>query len=77
MDEFFSSYHRQLELAHRERTDARNMVLETAKSGDSELAIELLEKYNQNLESKGIKPCRDVQDYDSKKMRSREDWHME
>lgn len=56
VDEFFSSYHRQLELAHRERTDARNMVLETAKSGDAELAVELLEKYNQNLESKGIKP---------------------
>ena len=56
VDEFFSSYHRQLELAHRERTDARNMVLETAKSGDAELAVEMLEKYNQNLESKGIKP---------------------
>ena len=56
VDEFFSSYHRQLELAHRERTDARNMVLETAKNGDAELAIELLEKFNQNLESKGIKP---------------------
>lgn len=55
-DEFFSSYHRQLKLAHRERREARNMVLETAKSGDAELAVELLEKYNQNLESKGIKP---------------------
>lgn len=56
VDEFFSSYHRQLELAHRERTDARNMVLEAAKSGDAELATELLDKYNQNLENKGIKP---------------------
>ena len=56
IDEFFASYHRQLELAHRERTDARSMVLETAKGGDVELAVELLDKFNQNLESKGIKP---------------------
>lgn len=56
VDEFFSAYHRQLELAHRERMDARSMVLEAAKSGDAGLAVELLEKYNQNLESKGIKP---------------------
>ena len=55
-DEFFSAYHRQLELAHRERMAARSMVLEAAKSGDAGLAVELLEKYNQNLESKGIKP---------------------
>ena len=56
IDGFFSAYHRQLELAHRERMDARSMVLDAAKSGDAELATELLEKYNQNLESKGIKP---------------------
>ena len=56
IDEFFSSYHRQLEMAHRERMDARNMVLETAKGGDAALAAELLDKYNRNLESKGIKP---------------------
>ena len=56
IDDFFSSYHRQLELAHRERMDARKMILDTAKNGETDLAIELLDKFNQNLESKGIKP---------------------
>ena len=56
VDEFFAAYHRQLEMAHRERMDARNMILKTAKEGDTALAAEMLEKYNNNLESKGIKP---------------------
>ena len=55
-DEFFSTYHRQLELAHRERTEARKLVLETAREGDAELAKELLDRFNENLESKGVKP---------------------
>lgn len=55
-DEFFSTYHRQLELAHRERTEARKLVLETAKEGDAELAKELLDRFNENLEAKGVKP---------------------
>lgn len=56
VDEFFSAYHRQLELAHRERTESRKMVLETAREGDAELAKDLLDRFNENLESKGVKP---------------------
>jgi len=56
IDEFFAAYHRQLEIAHRERVEARNLIIETAKSGDADLAAELMERYNRNLQEKGIKP---------------------
>lgn len=56
VDDFFSYYHRQLESAYRRRVDARRMIVEAARSGDVEVAKEVLEKYNKTLEADGIKP---------------------
>ena len=56
VDEFFSYYHRQLESAYRRRVDARRLVVETARSGEVELAKEALLKYNEKLQADGIKP---------------------
>ena len=54
--EFFRYYHDKLELAYRERTDSKKLVLETARGGDVELARQMLDEFNSRLEQKGIKP---------------------
>ena len=54
--DFFPYYHNQLELAYRERTDSKKLVLETARAGDVDLARQMLHEFNNRLEQKGIKP---------------------